>query len=97
MDIGSSTEWRENWYTNKEIFEMVQELRDEMSETRRVLHQYNDMQKDLAWAVECITQMQAAQHGRSSFQHGRSSFIIAMREWGGWLVALAILLLKLWD
>ncbi len=86
----NGTERREPWYTNKEIFEMVQGLRDEMQETRRIIHDYNAMRKDLNWAVECINKIHVS-------QNERSSFVIGLREWGGWIVALAVLLLKLWD
>lgn len=83
-------ERRESWYSNKDIFEMVQGLRSELEETRRVVHDYNDIRKDLSWAVECINKIHTA-------REERSTTLVAIREWGGWVVALAVLLLKLWD
>ncbi len=86
----NGTERRETWYSNKDIFEMVQELREEMKETRQVIREYNGLRKDLNWAVECINKIHVS-------QDERSSFVIGLREWGGWIVALAVLLLQLWQ
>lgn len=90
MDATNGTRQTDPWYSNKEIFEMVQGLRGEMQETRRVIHEYNQLRRDLTWAIENINRMQ-------SEQEARSTTIMAIREWGGWIVAVAVLLLQLWE
>lgn len=34
-----------NWYDNKELFEMIQELKEELRETTRLIKEYNGLRK----------------------------------------------------
>lgn len=34
-----------NWYDNKELFEMIQELKDELRETTKLIKEYNGLRK----------------------------------------------------
>jgi hypothetical protein len=38
-----SNDSRENWYTNKDLFEMFQSLKDELQQTRSDIRQYNNL------------------------------------------------------
>ena len=80
-------ERREQWYTNKELFEMIQtwkddvkELRQEMRETKAMIHQYNDLKTKLLQAQERIYTLEQDAFAQDTI----SSFL---RRWGGWIVA----------
>lgn len=85
----------EEWYTNKQLFEMVQGLKDDMAETRVELaatresvRRYNGLREDLEGVK---TRVQAIeQQGK-----GRASVGQNIREWGGWMVAGGIFLISL--
>jgi len=78
----------EPWYTNKELFEMllgvkqevsglradVAALRSELTATRESLRQYNGLRERL----------QALEHQAI----GRASIGRSIREWGGWIIAI---------
>jgi hypothetical protein len=38
----------ENWYTNKDLFEMFQSLKDELQQTRSDIRQYNNLRGAIA-------------------------------------------------
>ncbi len=78
---------KEQWYSNKELFEMVQELKDELRETRDAVkkHNLNGVKDDLNWCIMAIKQ-------RESKQEGHYNLLEGFREWGGW-VALIIFML----
>jgi len=79
---------QEQWYTNKEIYLMVQELRDELKETREIVKKYNGIRSDMNW---CVEQLQKHKTTKDT----RYNLLSAVRGWGGWIVALGILLVKL--
>ena len=81
-------ERRQQWYTNKEIFEMVQNLRDELRETRDVVKKYNGIRDDLDW---CVDKLQK----NKNISAGQNIFILAFRDWLGWIVALVAIYLNL--
>ena len=58
----------------------VKELRQEMRETKAMIHQYNDLKNKLLQAQEriyCLEQEAFAKDTISTF----------LRKWGGWIVA----------
>lgn len=83
------------WYTNKELFEQIiemqtefRDLRSEMRETRTMIRQYNGLREKVDAVERKVDDMQAQEEGRNAF--GK-----AIREWGGWLIALISLILLL--
>jgi len=86
---------KEQWYSNKDLFEMVQSLRGEMQstraelqETRIVVRQYNDLRKQLVGCQRDILEIRQQAAGRSKVWDG-------IRLWGGWIVALLAFVLNL--
>ena len=80
-------ERREQWYSNRELFEMIQtwkddvkELRQEMRETKAMIHQYNDLKTKLLQAQERIYTLEKQNYGKDKV----AEFV---RRWGGWIVA----------
>ena len=94
------------WYSTKEIYEMLHDTREETRrenrETKQAvqeiqhkldkitlhLRQHNGVKEDVEW---CMKQIKREQYKEDWLGDIFNSF----RLWGGWLVALAMLLLKL--
>lgn len=89
----------EEWYTNKQLFEMVQGLKDDMAETRVELaatresvRRYNGLREDLQSVKERVDAIE--QQGI-----GRSKVGTAIRDWGAVLLglgSLAVAIMALW-
>ena len=82
----------DQWYTNKDLFEMVQSLqrdiqatRIEMQETRVAVKQYNDLRRQLGQCQQDILSIKKKELGKHAVWDG-------IRLWGGWVVALAAFL-----
>jgi uncharacterized protein YhaN len=87
---------KEQWYTNKDLFEMLQSLRAEMQstraelqETRTVVKQYNDLRKQLAACQQDIMEIRQQAAGRSKVWDN-------IRLWGGWFVAFMALVVSVY-
>lgn len=83
----NSTE--KEWYSNKELFEMFQGLKDELKITRDAVKKYNDIRSNLNDVMTRLTAIEERAIGRYSV--GK-----AIREWGGWLVAVFSFLFALY-
>lgn len=71
----------EEWYTNKELFEMIQGLAGEMKQTRDLIKKYNNLHKTVQEHEKYI----ATQLGRGK---GMKSIESAILQWGGWFIAV---------
>lgn len=78
---------KQEWYDNKDLFEMIQGLREDLQETRTVVKKYNGIRKDLSEVMERLTVIEEQKVGRS--QAGQ-----LLREWGGWLATITVLILR---
>ncbi|MCC2249069.1 hypothetical protein JUJ52_08920 [Virgibacillus sp. AGTR] len=78
----------EQWYTNKDLFELINGLRSEMQETRNVIKKYNGLREELGVVKEKVERIEAKTEGRKSVAE-------AIRLWGGWLFALVTLVVLL--
>jgi len=81
---------KEQWYTNKEIYEMVQSLKIELRNTQDIVKKYNGIREDVTWCVERLKKFKTTKEAHYTLLEG-------FREWGGWLVALVLLYLKYAD
>lgn len=84
----------EQWYTNKELFEMVQGLKEDMQamsqelkQTREIVARYNSLREELENCKDRIDALQNQAIGRYSVGD-------AVVRWGGWLVAVGTLILS---
>lgn len=85
----------EEWYSNKELYELIQTLnketialRSEMLETRNLISKYNGLREEVAVVKEKIVQIEAV-------STGKNKVLEAIRNWGGWLVAIIALAINL--
>ncbi len=69
------------WYSNKELFEMFQSLKEELKLTIEAVKRYNGIRNDLNNVMKRLLAIEQQAVGR--YTVGR-----ALREWGGWAVAL---------
>lgn len=74
-------EEKSQWYNNKELYEMLLGLKDELKETRAAVQKYNGLRADLN---HCMTDILAIKQQAV----GRYSVGKAIRDWGGWIVAV---------
>lgn len=77
------------WYTNKELFELINDLQVEMRETRAIIKRYNGLYERLGHVEKKIEFIEAEQRGKNKVKQG----IIA---WGGWLFGLVSLLIMIY-
>ena len=80
-------EEQKQWYTNKELYEMlnswadeVKELRREMEQTRRMIHQYNELTDKLLSTQDRVFTIE-----QNLF--AQDTILDFCRRWGGWIVA----------
>src|SRR5690625_8012934 len=79
------------WYTNKDLFELINELSDEMRETRSMIRQYNGLREKVDAVEKKVDVMEARAKGRSSV--GK-----AIREGGGWFIdVISLIILFLYE
>jgi hypothetical protein len=90
MPIGT-----EQWYSNKELLEMVQVLREdlitlrsELRTTTEAVRRYNGLRERLD-----ETERKLAAHLLTG--EGQATVAKGIREWGGWVVAIISLLIAL--
>ena len=78
----------EQWYTNKDLFELINALQIDMKETRATIKKYNGLYTKLGDLKTTVDDMQAQQKGRNSVG-------TAIRNWGGWIFGLTSFLVLL--
>lgn len=81
-------EEKNQWYTNKDLFEMIQSLVKEMGKTQQIIKKYNGLHERVQEHDDYIREQQ----GKGS---GRQSVEAAFLRWGGWLVGAAALIITL--
>lgn len=81
----------EQWFSNKDLYEQINGmktdflvLQQELKQTREEIKKYNNLRKDLYETQMTVRQMQ-------SVEEGKSILSTAIREWGGWIVAILAL------
>lgn len=72
---------QEQWYTNKELFEMINGLKSDLTETRKVVKEYNDLRRSLNDCIRRVAEIEQRGVGRQSVEQ-------AILRWGGWAIAV---------
>ena len=80
------------WYTNRDLFEMINSLRSEMNQTTSLLRQYNGLGGRMDKLEKALLQMAKTQEECMTRQRERYTIGKAIREWGGWLIAVLLFL-----
>ncbi len=96
------------WYTNKDLFEMMNEIRLEMAETQAQMKKYNDMRETLNDVMESqktltkivhrnvdkVNDMEAARSSRRETFKDSKDIILLGIAIAGWLLTLVGFFLK---
>lgn len=88
------------WYTNKDLFEQIngiqtefRDLRSEMRETRTMIRQYNGLREIVDDVKQHNIEIERKVDDIEARAEGRSSVGKAIREWGGWIIAIISLII----
>ena len=96
------------WYSNKELFEMLNELKIELVETQSQMRKYNELRRTLNEVMESqktlteivhqsvdkINDMEAARLSRRETFKDSKDIILTIIAVAGWIVTLVGLFLK---
>ena len=77
-----------NWYTNKELFELISALKDDLKETRHIIKQYNGLREKIEVMEKKVGHIETLEEARNGF--GQS-----VRDWGGWVFGFITLMVLL--
>lgn len=81
-----------DWYGNKELFEMIQGLKEDLQETRIAVQKYNGLRKDLADVMKRLADIEKAGMEEKGQRTGKKEVGISIREWTAWAVAILSLI-----
>lgn len=95
---------RDQWYSNKEIYERLMDiskdfisLRGEMRETRTLIKQYNGLREE----IEKVSKEHAITNEKVktilNVQAGRNSVWDNLRNWGGWIFGFLTLIILIYN
>lgn len=99
MSQGNKQGNKQQWYNNKELFEMFSNLKDdfkdlrkELAETRQIVKRYNDLRKEQEEHDDKIKQLEREMYSKHSREEGEAHTWKSIREWTPWTItAFAIL------
>lgn len=77
------------WYSNKDLFELINALQAEMRETRAIIKRYNGLYEKLDNVKRKVDHIEAEQEGRMKVKE-------AIISWGGWLFGLITLIILIY-
>jgi len=83
------------WYSNKDLFEEIIELKSDMKETRSMIRKYNGLYDKVAEVKKDTNTVKKDVDNIISMQQGKNSVGTAIRNWGGWIFGLASFLVLL--
>lgn len=78
------------WYSNKELFELISTLKNDLLETRNIIKKYNGLRKKIEIVENKVNHIENMQEAKSGFGQ-------TVRSWGGWIFSLITLLILLME
>lgn len=92
------------WYSNKQLFERLGELRDdfvnlrvEMQETRSLIKQYNGLREEIVLVKQENLEIKEQLQAMLNKQSGKQNTTETIRNWGGWIFGLITLLILIYN
>lgn len=86
---------KNEWYGNKELYEMFLslkkeflDLKSELSLTRQFIKQYNHLQQTVNMCMDKIDALEKMEDFATGMSRGKRELLFAIRKWGGWIVAI---------
>lgn len=77
------------WYSNKDLFELINALQAEMRETRAIIKRYNGLYEKLGNVKKKVDRIESEQQGRNEIKE-------AIRQWSGWIFGLVSLIILIY-
>ena len=77
------------WYSNKDLFELINALQAEMRETRAIIKRYNGLYEKLDNVKKKVDRIESEQQGRNEIKE-------AIRQWSGWIFGLVTLIILIY-
>ena len=77
------------WYSNKDLFELINALQAEMRETRAIIKRYNGLYEKLGNVKKKVDRIESEQQGRNEIKE-------AIRQWSGWIFGLVTLIILIY-
>lgn len=100
--MGWSSLGNEHWYSNKELFEQIlamkndmQRLSAELTRTTETIKKYNGLREEIGELRKEIVEIQKREAERQAKELERHSVGKAVRDWGGWIIALIMFVLNI--
>lgn len=92
---------RKEWYSNKELFESITELKNDLTETKHIIKHYNGLYEqtkenndDIKLVKEKVSEVSKDVHIIKAEDTGKNKFIKVFTQLSGWVIALLALLLN---
>lgn len=92
----------EQWYSNKELFEQIlamkndmQKLSAELQHTTETIKKYNGLREELGELKKSVAEIKRWEIEQRAKELERNSVGRAVRDWGGWIIALIMFILNL--
>lgn len=89
-----------DWYSNKELFESIGDLKDDLTETKHIIQKYNGLYEqtkqnndDIKLVKDDIREVHIEVNKMKHEQSGKHKFINMVFQFSGWAVAIAGFLL----
>ena len=93
---------KQQWYTNKELFEKfdslkddLKDLRGDLKETRAIIKKYNDLRRMQEQHTQQIQQLQRDLSTKASIEYGYRDAWESIRKWTPWLITVFSILFGL--
>ena len=84
QEMGHENKGKE-WYSNKDLYEMIDSLKTELGRTITAVREYNGLR-------ECVNDVLKRVEAIESKGLERKQVGDTIREWGGWILAIAAFL-----
>ena len=81
---------KDQWYTNKDLFEQIMALQQEMRETRAIIKKYNGLYEKVHDVQLKVQRIENETIGKNKVREG-------IRLWGGWIFSLITLVILLYN
>lgn len=99
--MGWSSLGNEHWYSNKELFEQIlamkndmQRLSAELTRTTETIKKYNGLREEIGELRKEVAEIQRREVERQAKENERHSVGKAVRDWGGWIIAFIMFVLN---
>lgn len=80
---------RTEWYSNRELYDQIGDLRNTLSEAMILMRQYNGLREETNRIMIRMNNFERQFGEHCQYHDNRTDFVNGLRIWGGWIVAVA--------